>query len=123
MFMKKLLLIASACSLAFAASAQTGTPAAWPEKPVTIVVPFPAGGSTDMVARAMAVHMGEKLGQNFVVDNRPGATGTLGAGMVKRAPADGYTLLVSSLGAFVVAPHLLKSVPYDALKDLSLIHI
>ncbi len=58
MFMKKLLLVASACSLAFAASAQTATPAAWPEKPVTIVVPFPAGGSTDMVARAMAVHMG-----------------------------------------------------------------
>ena len=120
---KKLLLLASACTLAFAASAQTGNPAVWPEKPVTIVVPFPAGGSTDMVARAMAVHMGEKLGQNFVVDNRPGATGTLGAGSVKRAAPDGYTLLVSSLGAFVVAPHLLKSVPYDALKDFDYISV
>lgn len=120
---KKLLLLASACTLAFAASAQTGNPAAWPEKPVTIVVPFPAGGSTDMVARAMTVHMGEKLGQNFVVDNRPGATGTLGAGSVKRAAPDGYTLLVSSLGAFVVAPHLLKSVPYDALKDFDYITV
>ena len=76
-----------------------------------------------MVARAMAQHMGDKLGQNFVVDNRPGATGTLGAGAVKRAAPDGYTLLVSSLGAFVVAPHLLKSVPYDALKDFDYITV
>lgn len=120
---KKLLLLASACTLAFAALAQTGNPAAWPEKPVTIVVPFPAGGSTDMVARAMALQLGEKLGQSFVVDNRPGATGTLGAGAVKRAAPDGYTLLVSSLGAFVVAPHLLKSVPYDALKDFDYITV
>ena len=119
---KKLLLIASTCTIALAASAQTAaTP--WPEKPVTVVVPFPAGGSTDMVARAMAQHMGDKLGQNFVVDNRPGATGTLGAGAVKRSAPDGYTLLVSSLGAFVVAPHLLKSVPYDALKDFDYITV
>ena len=119
---KKLLLIASTCTIALAASAQTAaTP--WPEKPVTVVVPFPAGGSTDMVARAIAQHMGDKLGQNFVVDNRPGATGTLGAGAVKRAAPDGYTLLVSSLGAFVVAPHLLKSVPYDALKDFDYITV
>lgn len=120
---KKLLFIASACSMAFAASAQSAAPATWPDKPVTIVVPFPAGGSTDMVARAMAQQMGDKLGQNFVVDNRPGATGTLGAGAVKRAAPDGYTLLVSSLGAFVVAPHLLKSVPYDALKDFDYITV
>ncbi|OGB11133.1 MAG: LacI family transcriptional regulator [Burkholderiales bacterium RIFCSPHIGHO2_12_FULL_65_48] len=119
---KKLLLIASTCTIALAASAQTAaTP--WPEKPVTVVVPFPAGGSTDMVARAMAQHMGDKLGQNFVVDNRPGATGTLGAGAVKRSAPDGYTLLVSLLGAFVVAPHLLKSVPYDALKDFDYITV
>ena len=120
---KKLLFIASACSMAFAASAQTAAPTTWPDKPVTIVVPFPAGGSTDMVARAMAQQMGDKLGQNFVVDNRPGATGTLGAGAVKRAAPDGYTLLVSSLGAFVVAPHLLKSVPYDVLKDFDYITV
>ena len=110
---KKLLLVAAAYGLAFAASAQTAAPAAatWPDKPVTIVVPFPAGGSTDMVARAMALHMGDKLGQNFVVDNRPGATGTLGAGMVKRAPADGYTLLVSSLGAFVAVSYTHLTLP------------
>jgi tripartite-type tricarboxylate transporter receptor subunit TctC len=61
---------------------------AWPAaKPVTIVVPFPAGGSTDMVARALALQLQTKLGGSFVVDNRPGATGTIGTGQVKRAPA------------------------------------
>ena len=113
--------ILAACALAvgFAASAQT----AWPEKPVTIVVPFPAGGSTDMVARAIAQEMQGKLGQTFVVENRPGATGTIGAGAVKRAAPDGYTLLVSSLGAFVVAPHLFPNVPYDATKDFDYLSV
>lgn len=97
---------------------------AWPSaKPVVIVVPFPAGGSTDMVARALALQLQTRLGGSFVVDNRPGATGTVGTGQVKRAPADGYTLLVSSLGAFVVAPHLLKGVPYDATKDFDYISV
>ncbi|MGC3984602.1 MAG: tripartite tricarboxylate transporter substrate binding protein [Pseudorhodoferax sp.] len=116
--MKKLL-AAMACTLSLVAGAQT----AWPDKPVTIVVPFPAGGSTDMVARAMALQMGTALGQSFIVDNKPGATGTIGAGFVKRAAPDGYTLLVSSLGAFVVTPHLVKSVPYDANKDFDYISV
>ena len=105
--------IALACAVSFAASAQT----TWPDKPVTVVVPFPAGGSTDTVARAMATQMQGKLNQTFVIDNRPGATGAIGAGFVKRAPPDGYTLMVSSLGTYVIAPHLQKTVPYDALKD------
>jgi len=117
--MKKLL-IALACSVSMAAFAQATN---WPEKPVTIVVPFPAGGSTDMVARAIALQMQTKLGQTFLVDNKPGATGTIGAGFVKRAAPDGYTLLVSSLGAFVVTPHLQKSVPYDATKDFDYISV
>ena len=117
--MKKLL-IALSCALSLGAFAQTGN---WPEKTVTIVVPFPAGGSTDMVARAMALQMQNKLGQSFIVDNKPGATGTIGAGLVKRAAPDGYTLLLSSLGAFVVTPHLLKSVPYDATKDFDYISV
>lgn len=117
--MKKMLMALS-CALSLSAMAQTTT---WPEKSVTIVVPFPAGGSTDMVARAMALQMQTKLGQPFVVDNKPGATGTIGAGFVKRAAPDGYTLLVSSLGAFVVTPHLQKSVPYDATKDFDYISV
>ncbi len=97
------------------ASAQT---AAYPSKTVTIVVPFPPGGSTDMIARTLAQQLQDRLGQSFVVDNRAGATGTIGAGQVARAAPDGYTLFVSSLGPFVIAPHLIKNVPYDALKDL-----
>src|SRR6185369_12204975 len=97
--------------------------AAYPEKTVTIVVPFPPGGSTDAIARVLAPKLQEKLGGTFVVDNKPGATGTIGAAFVKRAPADGYTLFVSSLGPFVIAPHLIKGVQYDALKDFDLLTV
>ncbi|HET7836423.1 Bug family tripartite tricarboxylate transporter substrate binding protein [Variovorax ginsengisoli] len=89
----------------------------WPQKPVTLVVPFPAGGSTDMVARAISPRLGEKLGQSFLVDNKAGATGTIGATFVKRAAPDGATFLVTSLGPLVIAPHLIKGMQYDALKD------
>lgn len=109
--MKKILL-----TLAMAAAGAAAL-AAYPEKPVTLVVPFPPGGSTDTIARVLAPKLQEKLGGTFVVDNRAGATGTIGATLVKRAPADGYTVFVSSLGPFVIAPHLIKGVQYDALKD------
>ena len=111
--MKKLLsLWAASATLAFSATAW-----AWPDKPVTLVVPFPPGGSTDLIARTLGPKLQEKLGGTFLVDNRPGATGTIGATAVARAAPDGYTLLVSSLGPFVIAPHLLTKVPYNALKD------
>jgi tripartite-type tricarboxylate transporter receptor subunit TctC len=95
----------------------------WPQKPVTLVVPFPAGGSTDMVARAIGPKLTEKLGQPFLVDNKAGATGTIGATLVKRAAPDGNTLLVASLGPLVIAPHLIKGLQYDALKDFDLITV
>lgn len=90
---------------------------AWPNKPVTVVVPFPPGGSTDTIARTLANVMQAKSGQTFIVDNRAGATGTIGANLVARAAPDGHTILVASLGPYVIAPHLIKNVPYDALKD------
>jgi tripartite-type tricarboxylate transporter receptor subunit TctC len=96
---------------------------AWPTKPVTIVVPFPPGGSTDTLARAIAPKLQEKFGQPFVVDNKPGATGTIGATAVKRAAPDGQTLLVTSLGPLVIAPHLIKGMQYDPNKDFDLITV
>jgi tripartite-type tricarboxylate transporter receptor subunit TctC len=106
-------------SLAFAASAF----AAYPDKTVTVIVPFPPGGSTDAIARVLTNKLPEKIGGTWVIDNKAGATGTIGAALVKRAPPDGYTLFVSSLGPFVIAPHLYKGVQYDALKDFDPISV
>ena len=110
-----LLLGAAATTAAFAQ--------AWPAKPVTLLVPFPPGGSTDNIARTVGAKLQEKLGGTFVVDNKAGAGGTLGAGQVKRSPADGYTILVSSLGPFVIGPHLIKNAGYDALGDFDYITV
>ncbi|MCX7248003.1 MAG: tripartite tricarboxylate transporter substrate binding protein [Burkholderiales bacterium] len=114
--MKKLL-----CALA--ASLALSSAMAWPDKPVTLLVPFPPGGSTDLIARTLAPKLQEKLGGTFIVDNKGGATGTIGAGMVAKAAPDGHTILVSSLGPYVIAPHLLAKVPYDALKDFDYITV
>ena len=114
--MKKLL-----CALA--ASLTLSSAMAWPDKPVTLLVPFPPGGSTDLIARTLAPKLQEKLGGTFIVDNKGGATGTIGAGMVAKAAPDGHTILVSSLGPYVIAPHLLARVPYDALKDFDYITV
>jgi tripartite-type tricarboxylate transporter receptor subunit TctC len=117
--LRRLLLSVAAALVAGIAPAH----AAYPDRTVTIVVPFPPGGSTDMIARTLAAKLQEQLHQSFIVDNRAGATGTIGMGQVKRAAPDGYTLIVSSLGPFVIAPHLLKSVPYDMAKDFDFITV
>lgn len=96
---------------------------AWPSKPVTLLVPFPPGGSTDMIARTLGPKLQEKLGGSFVIDNKAGAGGTVGAALVKRSAPDGYTLFVSSLGPLVIGPHLIKGVAYDALKDFDYISV
>jgi len=96
---------------------------AYPYRPITIVVPFPPGGSTDMVARELANKMGDILHTSVVVENKAGATGAIGATMVKNAHADGYTLLVSSLAVFVVNPHLQKTLQYDPSKDFTLLSV
>ncbi|MDA8446889.1 Bug family tripartite tricarboxylate transporter substrate binding protein [Paracidovorax valerianellae] len=116
--MKRFLAALSLGVLAIGAHAQ-----AWPEKPVTLVVPFPPGGSTDQVARAVGPRLTEKFKQSFLVDNRPGATGTIGATYVQRAAPDGYTFLVTSLGPLVIVPHLLKGLQYDAMNGFDLITV
>jgi len=117
--MKKFL-TALALGLAVAAGAQAET---WPAKPVTLLVPFPPGGSTDMIARTVGAKLQEKLGGTFVVDNKPGAGGVIGAATAKRAAPDGNTVLVSSLGPLVIAPHLVKNPGYDPLKDFDYITV
>jgi tripartite-type tricarboxylate transporter receptor subunit TctC len=113
--MKKLL-----CALG--ASMTLTTAMAWPDKNVTIVVPFPPGGSTDLIARTLQPKLQEKFGGTFVVENKAGATGTIGAAQVARSAPDGHTLFVSSLGPYVIAPHLIK-VSYDALKEFDYISV
>ncbi|MBV9890935.1 MAG: tripartite tricarboxylate transporter substrate binding protein, partial [Rhizobacter sp.] len=112
-------------TLAAAVATTAALPArsVYPDHTVTIVVPFPPGGSTDMIARILAAKLQEQLHQTFVIDNRAGATGTIGMGMVKRAAPDGYTLIVSSLGPFVIAPHLMRNLPYDVGKDIELVSV
>jgi tripartite-type tricarboxylate transporter receptor subunit TctC len=105
------------------AAALCAQAAGYPERPVTLVVPFPPGGSTDMVARLLAKKMGDILHGTFVVENKPGATGTIGANIVKNAQPDGYTLLVSSLAPFAVNPFLQKSLPFDPAKDFDLLSV
>jgi tripartite-type tricarboxylate transporter receptor subunit TctC len=91
----------------------------YPTKPVRIVVPFPAGGPTDIVARAMALKMTEGFGQTILVENRPGAGGTLGSEAVAKSPPDGHTLLMGTIGGLAVAMSLLPNRGYDTLRDFA----
>ncbi len=105
---------AVACSLVVAnAGAQT-----YPNRTIRLVSPYAPGGGTDLVARVIAQKLTEALGQSVVVDNRPGAGGVLGADSVVRSAPDGYTILFASPSPMVVAPHLMKTMPYDPFKDL-----
>jgi len=90
----------------------------YPVKPVRVLIPWPPGGSNDVVGRIVMQKLGEALGQQFVIDNRPGAAGSIGSDVVAKAPADGYTLMVHST-THVGNPHLYKKLPYDTLKDFT----
>jgi tripartite-type tricarboxylate transporter receptor subunit TctC len=89
----------------------------FPSRPLRIVVPFAAGGGVDILARVLAQHLGERLGQQVVVDNRVGAGGNLGTDMVAKAPADGYTLVMATTGTHTINPGLYAKMPFDAEKD------
>ncbi|MES2977508.1 MAG: tripartite tricarboxylate transporter substrate binding protein [Pseudomonadota bacterium] len=108
----------SALKFLAAGAASTALPAlaAWPEKPIKIVVTFPAGGASDIVARVMAEQLGKKLGQAVVVDNRPGAGGSIGGLVVAQAPADGYTLMLSNSTPISIGPFALEKLPYDPVE-------
>jgi tripartite-type tricarboxylate transporter receptor subunit TctC len=105
---------AIACTVAALAAAQD-----YPNRPIRLVVPFPAGGPTDIVARPLAQFLGEALKQQVIVDNRGGAGGSIGADHVAKSPPDGYTLLMATVGTHAINATLYKKLPYDPVKDFT----
>lgn len=112
--MKRIALFFSLALMALAAPAQE-----WPARPVRLIVPSSPGGGTDIYARILAQGLSDALKQQFVVDNRPGASGNIGAAAAAKSPSDGYTFLVSANPALSVNPSLYKDLPYDAERDLA----
>lgn len=108
------LLMAGLLSFPLLAAAQ-----AWPSKPIRLVVPFPAGGATDLLARSIAQRLGQGLGQTVVVENKAGAGGTLGSGEVAKAAPDGHTLLIATSSTHAIAPHLNPSLAYKVEADFT----
>jgi tripartite-type tricarboxylate transporter receptor subunit TctC len=110
--------LAASCVLCVAPGGSVAFAQNYPAKPVRVVVPWPPGGANDIVGRIVAQRLSDQTGQQFVIDNRGGANGTIGTELVAKAPADGYTLLVTS-AAHVTSPHLYKKLTYDTLKDIA----
>jgi len=110
-------------ALAILAAAAAPARAEYPERNVTLIVPFPAGGASDMTARLMSGKLAERLKQTVVIDNRAGANGAIGSLALKQAPADGYTLLIGSIGVFAINPALFKDLRYDPQKDFDLLSV
>jgi tripartite-type tricarboxylate transporter receptor subunit TctC len=107
-------ILGAAASAALPAAAQ-----GWPARPIRIVVPFPPGGSTDLLARRLAERMTASLGQAVIVENRPGAGGTTGADLVAKSPPDGHTLLLGVTGSNAIAASLFPNLPYDPVRDFA----
>ena len=114
----RLALAVLAAALSFSAAAQQ-----YPERAVTVVVPFTPGGSSDITARTVSAKLQEALGQSFIIDNKPGANGSLGGKFVAAAKPDGYTLFVGSIGVFAINPVLYKDLGYDPRKDYDLLSV
>ncbi|NUO89182.1 MAG: tripartite tricarboxylate transporter substrate binding protein [Cupriavidus sp.] len=91
----------------------------WPQKPITLIVPWAAGGSTDILARVLSEHLTRSLGQPVIVDNKPGASGNIGSAMVARARPDGYTLLVGSMSTHAMNPALMPNMPFRGVEDFT----
>jgi tripartite-type tricarboxylate transporter receptor subunit TctC len=110
-------------ALAMLAVAATPARAEYPERNVTVIVPFPAGGASDMTARLVAGKLSERLKRSVVIDNRAGANGAVGSVALKQAAPDGYTLLIGSIGVFAINPALFKDLRYDPQKDFDLLSV
>lgn len=114
MTLLRALLFAAACVCAAAVAAQP-----YPSQPIKLIVPYPPGGNTDIVARLYAQKLSERVGQSVVVDNRGGAAGTLGMGIAAKSPNDGYTLVIGDLGSLVIGPFARPGLGYDPQKDFA----
>lgn len=113
------LLVAAGLASVSVAAAAPGAPAAYPTKPIRLIVPLTAGGPTDLAARIIAVPLGEALGQQVIVDNRPGAGGNIGAEIAAKSPADGYTLFMGTSGPLSINSSLYAKLAYNPLKDFA----
>ena len=113
------LVLAALAALAGSATLPAMAQGAWPSKPVKIVVPFPAGGTTDILARAIAPELSKAFGHQFIVDNRGGAGGNVGAEIVSKSPPDGYTLLMGTVGTHGINRALYTKLAYDPIKDFA----
>ena len=122
--MKRALTLLAAAGFSVAAQAQPAPGSApYPTKPIRFVVPFPPGGTTEIQARKLAEMLRQRVGQPVVIDNRPGANGSIGMAIVAKAPADGYTIILANVGNWAVHPHLYK-LDYDVVKDFApIIHV
>jgi tripartite-type tricarboxylate transporter receptor subunit TctC len=110
--------LASSVALGLAASGVQAQAQAWPAKPIRLIVPYPPGGSSDIIARAIAQPLSEALKQTVIVENKPGANGNLGADFVAKSAPDGYTLLLCDTGALAISPSVYTKLPFDPSKDL-----
>lgn len=105
--------------ISFNPAVQAQETSKWPDKPVHMIVPFASGGSTDLIARQIANELSKKIGQPVIVENKAGASGTIGSSFVSKQPADGYTLLMGSVSTHAMAPSVFSKLPYDIVKDFT----
>lgn len=115
--------VLSVLAFVLAAFASLSAQAQYPDRTVTVIVPFPPGGASDMTARLLTKKFAERVGQSVVVDNRGGANGAIGAVALKQAKPDGYTFLVGSIGVFGINPALFKDLRYNPLEDFDLLSV
>jgi tripartite-type tricarboxylate transporter receptor subunit TctC len=108
-----------AAAIALATAAGIAAAQAWPTKPIKVIVPYPPGGTSDILARALGPGMQAALGQPWVIENKPGATGNVGADFVAKSPADGYTVLLADIGSLAIAPSVVTSLPFDPVRDFA----
>src|SRR6476660_10273814 len=111
--------VVAPCFAAMLCAAGAAYSQPYPAKPVRVIVPFPPAGANDIVSRIVFPKVSEQMGQQFIIDNRPGAGGTLGSALVAQSKPDGYTLLLQTAASHVSNPHLYTKLPYDALRDFA----